>query len=244
MPLLARLSLLLAAAAPAMAAMRQRDATVRWFWEPGCSGEPHTTVVAIQGFCQRVPNAVAFPGYRVTCNSDGSGLGTIQYCEDVNCGRCTLSLPIAANQCAANVREVWGNAGVTVECPARGTGDIIVPESQFLAPQNAEINWFEGPGCGANIPMNFDRSIVVARQGSCNLVPNAPGNEGYKISCEPDGSGTLSFCTDRSCSTCPINTPFQSEVCLPNPPQYGAQSLAVRCPGTPPPPVQPFSPAA
>lgn len=52
-------------------------------------------------------------------------------------------------------------------------------------------------------------------------VPNAPGNEGYKVACNADGSGTISFCSDRTCGSCSINSPFSSEVCLPNPPRYG-----------------------
>ncbi len=149
---------------------------------PPLPSPPLPPLPRAEGFCQLVPNAIAYPGYRVTCNSDGSGQGFIQYCSDVNCGQCGLSLGFSANQCVANSRELWGNAAVSIECPARGTGDIVVAETEFLAPNAAEINWFKQPGCGQNIPDNFDRTIVVAQQGLCHRVPNAPGNEGYRES--------------------------------------------------------------
>jgi len=221
--------------------MRQRDATVRWYWEPGCATEqgPHTTVVVNQGYCNLVPNAVNYLGYRVGCTSDNSGEGFIQYCHDTACSQCDLTLPFGNQQCIANSRELWGNSGVQVTCPARGSGDIIVSEVESLAPNHVEINWFENPGCG-NAPNNFDRTIVVAQQELCHLVPNAVDNlAGYKISCNPDTTGTFSFC-DKTCSSCSINTPFQSEVCLENPPQFGSSSVALRCPGVPPAPVVPF----
>ncbi len=81
---------------------------------------------------------------------------------------------------------------------------------------------------------------MIAGQNLCHVVPNAPGNEGYSVSCDASGAGVLRFCADRGCSQNCISTPFTSEACLPNPPQFGAASVAVRCPGTPPAPVVPF----
>lgn len=225
------------------AQMRQRDATIRWYWEAGCSAEPHTTVVAVQGFCQLVPNAENYLGYRVSCTSDGSGEGFIQYCRDTNCGECDLTLPFGSQQCIANSRELWGNSGVQVQCPTRGEGDIIVPEIQNLASNHVEINWFENAGCG-NAPNNFDRSIVTLPQELCHVVPNSPNFGGYKVTCNPDTTGEISFCTDSTCAQCNIRTPFQSETCLDNPPQYGSASVALRCPGVPPAKVVPFVAAA
>jgi hypothetical protein len=149
---LAALAVALAAlVGPALAQMRQNDVTVRWYWADGCSGDPHTTVIVMQGYQQVVPNAVRFPFYRVACAADASGSGTIEYCADASCSAAaaSISLPFAANTCLPNDRAAFGNAGVTVECPAPGTGDIVVPEVEFLGDQAAELNWFELEGCGS-----------------------------------------------------------------------------------------------
>jgi hypothetical protein len=232
------LSACLAAAA---AQMRAKDVTVRWFAEPSCSAEPHTTVVLNQGFCNVVPNAAAFAGYKASCGADGVGI--LSYCADTACTNCTEdnTLLFSSGACLANSRELYGNAGVTVVCPTPGAvGEEIVAEIEDLSPAAAEINYFEFPGCG-KAPLNVDRSIVVVQQSLCQRVPNAPGHEGYRVDCSTSADGrpiaTLSFCTDAACADCPIVTPVGVEECAASPPETGSASLAVRCPGTPPTPI-------
>lgn len=100
------------------------------------------------------------------------------------------------------------------------------------------------PGCellahGTHLPPR-PRPSPLPTAPSPRPAPQAPGNEGYRVDCAPDGSGTMSFCSDRTCGSCAIRTPFSSEVCAPNPPQFGSSSVAIRCPGTPPAPLVPF----
>lgn len=201
-----------------------------------------THVVATQGFCHVVPNARDFEGYKVTC--DGSGGGFIEFC-DRGCNNCPIRENVAnADQCVANDYARFGNRGYRVQCPARGTGDIAVGPIQQLANNAVEINWFEAGDCGAAENFKpFHRTIVVPVQGLCQRVPNAPGNEGYRVLCNADGSGIYQTCTDANCEVCTTTAPFRSEQCLANPIQYGSASVAFRCPGTPPAELVPFRPA-
>lgn len=79
--MLARSLLLASCAAVASAQLRNTDALVTWTSDPNCNAQagPRTIVIAVQGQCQRVPNAAAFPGYKVTCNPGGGG--SISYCD-------------------------------------------------------------------------------------------------------------------------------------------------------------------
>lgn len=81
-----RLLSLSGALALASGQVRNNDALITWFGDASCNaqGAPRTLVVANQGFCQRVPNAQAFPGYRVTCDSSRTGSGVIDYCDDIS----------------------------------------------------------------------------------------------------------------------------------------------------------------
>lgn len=38
----------------------------------------------------------------------------------------------------------------------------------------------------------------------------------YKVSCNSDGTGDITYCSDINCGSCSITAPFQGEVCLPN----------------------------
>ena len=76
-------------------------------------------------------------------------------------------------------------------------------------------------------------------QGLCQRVPSTRSLSGlglgYRVLCNSDGSGVYQTCDDSQCASCTTTQPFFfPEQCLPNPAQYGSESLAVRCPGVPP----------
>jgi hypothetical protein len=176
---------LLVFAAPARGQLRPRDALVTWWGGSSaggggalCAGGPRTLVVAVQGTCQRVPDAVAFAGYRVSCANatTGGGPGAIEYCEDAECRRCSLSSAFAsAASCLPNDPALFGSRAVSVQCPAAGGGEISVPGVANLSGTAFEINWFAAAGCGIPAGPNFDRTIVVGEQRICHRVPNVSG---------------------------------------------------------------------
>ena len=112
---------------------------------------------------QRVPNAIAYPGYKVSCSGGGSDGAVIEYCDDYPmCSSCPVKQPVVnAGACVPNDPIKFGSAGATVQCPAKGSGDILVPEATNLRPGAVEINWFEDPGCGSAGGANtFFRTVV------------------------------------------------------------------------------------
>lgn len=234
------------APAEAQQGLRERDALVRWYGDPGCPGGTgfvnntrtgregfQTYVVAVQGVCQRVPNAASFLGYRVNCGITG-GSGALQFCQDAGCGDCPIITPFQKDQCLPNDKELFGSASVAVLCPDENGPEIPAPETQQeLFADEFLVRWFTNPGCaGQEDVFSTERTIVVGSQGICHRVPNAPGNAGYKVNCNADGTGDITYCSDTNCNSCSITAPFERESCLPNDvARFGSASYTVTCPG-------------
>lgn len=71
-----------------------------------------TTILAQQGYCQRVIGADA--NYKVQCSADGAG-GAIAFCSDYpTCGSCGISTPFTSGQCVRNVGP--GSQSLTLTC--------------------------------------------------------------------------------------------------------------------------------
>ncbi len=214
------------------------DFRVTWFWEPGCTIAPtfpgpgdFTGVVAAVGFCQAVPRSTD-SGYVVQCATDASGArlprGTFSVCQDFPlCRNCSSVTPFVDEACVGAGGEkaaqaAFGSASAQFQCL-----NPLLP-SALPPPGRALISWYELEACGGN-----DRSLVDVRLGACNRVPlGADG--GYKVECAADGSVGLYSVCDSTCGKCSVATPFATDQCMANPPQFGSASVAIRCPGAVP----------
>jgi hypothetical protein len=120
-------------------------------------------------------------------------------------------------------QDAFGSASAQFQCTRPLLPSALPP------PGRALIAWFEQPECG-----ELDRTLVDVRLDVCNRVPRGQDG-GYKVQCAADGSiGLYSVCSDATCSNCSVQTPFASDQCLANPPQFGSASLSIRCPGAVP----------
>ena len=77
-------------------------------------------------------------------------------------------------------------------------------------------------------------TLVSAPLDVCHLVPPGRGRArnpfgGYRVSCAPDRSGTLSFCGDATCAGACNTTAFTAAGCLASDAAFGAASLRVDC---------------
>lgn len=104
----------------------------------------------------------------------------------------------------------------------------LTPAPDFRA------SWFSGAGCSSTDA----HTTVVAQQGYCHLLGSSMGARsdggfaGYKLTCAAGNSnGTVSFCSDATCSSCSINTPFIPGACLDNPVDTGSASVRFDCGG-------------
>jgi hypothetical protein len=93
------------------------------------------------------------------------------------------------------------------------------------AQEDFRIVWHELPDCAPQV-----ETIVVGPQDLCHRVPNSV-TAGYRVTCNPGGvgGGTFSVCADAQCGSCDVNTPFEEDQCLPNPPEFGSASVTISC---------------
>ena len=155
--------------------------------------------------------------------------GTFSVCQDYpRCENCNSVTRFVDDACidqasAEQSQGAFGSASAQFQCTRPLLPSALPP------PGRALISWFEQPECG-----ELDRTLVDVRLDVCNRVPRG-ADGGYKVSCAPDGSaGLFSVCSDAACGSCSVNTPFASDQCLANPPQFGSASVAIRCPGSSP----------
>lgn len=113
------------------------------------------------------------------------------------------------------------------------------------AQDDFRITWHaqDDATCGAGAAGGSIQTVVVGPQNLCHRVPNS-ATAGYRVTCNAAGAGggVFSVCTDPQCSSCDVNTPFEENQCLPNPPEFGSASVNIQCQAPLPPP--PAAPAA
>lgn len=206
-----RCILVLAAATAVSAA----PAVVTWFEQDNC-GSQHRTIVQLEtDLCQTVPQSTT-GGYRVTCNADKTG-GTFTVCNRNTCDTCGVEVPFTNNQCLPNPIQ-YGSRSVSIDCTAAN------PAPPAPAAGDSLITWYEAGTCSG-----ADRTLVLAPQELCHLVPNSQ-TAGYRVNCNDAGTGgVFSVCDDPNCANCNVTRPFTNQQCYDNPIQYGAASVSFQC---------------
>jgi hypothetical protein len=159
-------------------------------------------------------------GYSVQCFADGTG-GVVRFSSTGTCDNVQASTPFQSGVCLANPAQ-FGSASVKFFCAGRTTAQQPTT--------HARLTWYEDGSC--NVDDNNHRTIVVARQGFCQRVPDR--DLGYRITCEADqngnqnGKGTVQFC-DANCGSCPFVHNLDSNVCTANAAGYGSAAYKLSC---------------
>lgn len=220
--------------AVASAQLRSTDALVSWFSASDCKTDQKTQVktmvILSQGICNRVPGDAAFPGYRVFCNT-GETAGRVEYCRDITCTNCSVTRPfLSSGSCLPNDASSFGAASYNVRCPSpiamkkteAVAEAIAIPSNSFL------VQWNAASTCASD---NLQRTLVIGVQKLCQRVPANANGTGYKIECNSNGGGVISFCSAPDCSLCESRVPFLLGQCLQNDPKlFGSSSYSLSCP--------------